>query len=258
MKYNADEQTVGEWTDFNARWDGIENFRMAGECVPFEIDLPPLDRIIEEVRLDEKVIIGSGVKGNRMPLEDCKAQFLARPVAEAMESSFSITHYELARFDKPGSFFHGGFKAIMEPWTSALRREGFTWDRCNPLMFISGIGCATNYHMDYSQVLACQVYGAKRFCGTRDPERWAPKEVRFTYDPEKVCRPEDITDEDATCYLMEPKDVLWNTLLTPHWVDAGDRVALSVNISHGGLRRHGRLCKNEQELLDYRALQKKG
>lgn len=253
MKNTADQLTVSDWELFDSIWDGTENFLLDGACVPFELNLPPLDQIIAEVRVDEKVIIGSGAKGKLIPMEDCKEQFLAKSVEEAMKSSFSITHYELARFDKPGSFFHGGYKAVMEPWTDALRKQGFTWDRCNPLMFISGIGCATNYHMDYSQVLACQVYGTKRFCGTRDPERWAPKETRFTYNPETIRRPDDLTEEDAVCYLMKPKDVLWNTLLTPHWVEAGEQVALSINISHGGLRRNGRLCKNEQELLDHRA-----
>jgi len=256
MINNTAEQTVNEWADFNAKWDGIENFRMAGDCLPFEINLPPLERVIEEVRLDEKVLIGSGAKGNLLSRENLKEQFLARPVDEAIRAPFSITHFELSRFDRPGSFFHGVYKEVMEPWTAALRQQGFTWDRCNPLMFISGVGCATNYHMDYSQVLACQVYGTKRFCGTRDPERWAPQETRLTYNPEKIGRPDDLTEEDAICYLMEPKDVLWNTLLTPHWVEAGEQVALSINISHGGLRRNGRLCKNEQELIDFRALQK--
>ena len=51
---------------------------------------------------------------------------------------------------------------------------------------------------------------------------------------------------------MKPGDTLWNALLTPHWVDAGDEAAMSVNLSHGGLRRNGRLCPFEAELEEYR------
>jgi hypothetical protein len=54
---------------------------------------------------------------------------------------------------------------------------------------------------------------------------------------------------------MHPGDVLWNVLLTPHWVEAGEEVALSVNISHGGVRLHGKLFRHEQELEDHRRQQ---
>jgi len=67
-----------------------------------------------------------------------------------------------------------------------------------------------------------------------------------------LARPAELTDADALCFNMGPGDVLWNALLTPHWVEAGDEVALSVNISHSGVRYHGRLFRFEQELVDYR------
>ena len=47
--------------------------------------------------------------------------------------------------------------------------------------------------------------------------------------------------------------VLFNKLLTPHWVEAvGSEVAVSLNISHGGLRLRGELCRNERELEAWR------
>ena len=49
-----------------------------------------------------------------------------------------------------------------------------------------------------------------------------------------------------------PGDLLWNQLLTPHWVDAGeDEVAMSFNISHGGVAYRGEFCPNEQVLRQY-------
>ena len=48
---------------------------------------------------------------------------------------------------------------------------------------------------------------------------------------------------------MPPGVVLFNQLLTPHWVQSPlDTVAFSINLSHGGLRRTGtnrQLCRNE-------------
>ena len=52
---------------------------------------------------------------------------------------------------------------------------------------------------------------------------------------------------------MTPGDVLFNKLLTPHWVQAlGEEVAVSLNISHGGLRLDGEVCRNESELEQQR------
>ena len=53
---------------------------------------------------------------------------------------------------------------------------------------------------------------------------------------------------------MEPGTILFNQLLTPHWVQSPESdLAFSVNLSHGGLRREstGRgLCANEAELVE--------
>ena len=74
----------------------------------------------------------------------------------------------------------------------------------------------------------------------------------MTYNPETFERPVDLTDDDTLCYDMPPGTVLWNAQLTPHWVSsAAERVAMSVNLSHGGLRLNGELYPFEQELFDY-------
>ena len=51
---------------------------------------------------------------------------------------------------------------------------------------------------------------------------------------------------------MRPGHVLFNQLLTPHWVQSPEEdLAFSINLSHGGLRRDGRgLCANEKELVE--------
>ena len=175
-----------------------------------------------------------------------------------MHGPFALAHFHLSVFDAPGRILHGFEEHVLAPWQRALRDKGFTWDRCYPIVFISGIECATNYRMDFSHVLAWQVYGIKRFWGLKDPDRWAPRDVRLTYRAGAVEKPADIVDDDPLCYDMGPGDVLWNALLTPHWVEAGTDVAMSINLSHGGLRLNGKLCPHEQELADYRRAQAGG
>lgn len=242
--------TVTTWKEFKSAWCGVLNFLMAGDCVPFSFEFPPLQRIVEELRQDAEVRIHPGKKGVTMDLSSIADDFRKMPIEEALRSQFSIAHYHLSPFDKPGSFLNGFREKVLDRWQEALRAQGFTWTRCYPIVFVSGKGCATNYHMDFSHVLAWQIYGTKNFCGLRDPERWAPHEVRMA-NRNDLPKPDEITDNDALCYAMQPGDALWNCLLTPHWVEASDEVAMSVNISHGGLRLHGELCPHEQELMKW-------
>lgn len=252
---DATHMTVRTWEEFQHRWADVHNFLVADECVPFDFNMPPLDRVISELRDDEQARITSGTRtlGLRKPLVDISEEFRAKPVEQAMEGPFALAHFKLSRFDGPGKFLHGFLAGVLDPWRQALLTAGFTFDRCYPIIFISGKGCATNYHMDLSHVLAWQIYGQKRFCGVKDPERWGPREVRLNCTGPEFGRPDDLTDDDALCYDMPPGTVLWNSFLTPHWVDAGDGVAMSVNISHGGLRYQGQLCPHEQELVEHQA-----
>ena len=243
---------VDTWQEFQKRWAGVQNFLMAGECVPFDFKLPPLARVVEELRADADARITPGTRSDRLELADVAAAFRALPVERALESSFALAHFQLARFDAPGKFLHGFTRAVMDPWQQALQANGFTFERCYPIIFISGKGCATNYHMDFSHVLAWQICGTKRFCGLQDPDRWAPREVRVDYKPEGFTKPAALTESDALCYEMRPGDVLWNALLTPHWVEAGAEVAMSINLSHGGIRYRGELCPHEAELMAHR------
>lgn len=245
--------TIRTWHEFQAHWAGIHNFRMADECAPFDFEVPALDRIISELRDDEFTRITTGVRGKRSRLEDCSAEFRAKPINEAMAGPFALAHFKLSRFDAPGKFLHGFGQKVLGPWRAALTSAGFTFDRCYPIIFISGKNCATNYHMDLSHVVAWQVYGQKRFCGLQDPQRWAPYDLRMNCKGPAVAMPDALTDADTLCYAMSPGAVVWNAMLTPHWVEAGNEVAMSINFSHGGLRYRGQLCPHEQEHVDYQA-----
>jgi hypothetical protein len=252
---NQLEQIVApNWGEFRKYWAGPRNFMLKGECKPFAFEMPPIDRVIAELRDDDEVNIGPGHAGRQLVSTDYRAEFRSMPTEKAMDRPFSIAHYHLSKFDAPGRFLHGFGANVLSQWKQAFIAAGFTFERCYPIIFISGRHCATNYHMDFSHVLAWQIYGTKHFCGLKDPDRWAPRDVRVNYKPSEFVKPETQTDADALCYTMRPGDALWNVLLTPHWVNAGDdEIAMSINISHGGVRLNGKLSPNEQELETYRA-----
>jgi hypothetical protein len=243
-------RTVSTWREFKEHWDGALNFLMEGECVPFSLEMPSVEEVAEVVRRDEDARIGSGKKGSALDRTDIAATFRALPIEEALASPFSIAHYKLGNFSGRGELFHGLDEQVLQPWKAALHREGFTWERCYPILFISGPDCATNYHMDYSHVVAWQRCGTKRFFGLKDPDHWTDLETRV--HNAGVQRPSGITADDTLMYEMRPGDVLWNCLLTPHWVEASEEVSYSINLSHGGLRLNGVLAPREEELVQWR------
>ena len=246
-------RTVSTWLEFGQRWSGVLNFLLAGECVPFSFEMPAVEEVVEEVRRDPDARISSGNKSDALDLTSIAEQFRALPIEEAVRSPFALAHFKLDNFSAPGRLFHGFEEQVLRPWKSALSRAGFTWERCYPIIFISGPNCATNYHMDYSHVVAWQRQGVKRFFGLKDPDRWADLETRVRNTG--VQRPAGITDKDTLMYEMRPGDVLWNCLLTPHWVEASDEVSYSINLSHGGLRLNGVLAPHEEELVRWRRAQ---
>ena len=242
--------TVDTWDDFRARWNRTLNFLMEGECVPFDFAMPPIARVLEAARFDADANIGSGAKGRALERADMKDSFRALSIDDALQASFSLAHFKLPNFYGAGQMLEGFGERVMEPWQAALAANGFTWRRCYPILFISGAGCATNYHMDYSHVLAWQIGGTKTFSGLKDPDRWADLETRV--HSTGVQKPAAIADDDVLSFEMTPGTTLWNCFLTPHWVEASDEVSYSINISHGGLRLDGELCRHEKELEQWR------
>jgi len=100
-------------------------------------------------------------------------------------------------------------------------------------------------------VLAWQIYGDKTFNSFKDPEKFAS--VDWLVDERDKTKAilgnlPDYDLEEILTFKMEPGSLLWNQLLTPHWVVAGDEVAISVNISHGGVSHQGAFCPNEKRL----------
>jgi len=243
-------ETATTWERFQVLWGGTQNILMGGEVFPYSFRFPPLEELLEALRRDEKVRITRGTVGDRLDFTDVSAEFRARPIEEALRAPYQIAHGSLARLWGPGQVLEG-LDRIVAGWERTLAEHEFTWLRMNPILFYSGPGTQTNYHLDRSFVLAWQVLGTKRFCWLKDPERWCPAEVRqHLEDASRIVRPDGIGPDDEIRVEMHPGDVLWNVVGTPHWVGAADEPTYSVNIAHWDLRHRGRLSRLGQEVHD--------
>lgn len=249
-------RTVATWDELAEAFHGMHNFLMTDACVPFAFDFPPIDELVDELRRDEQARITRGQAEVGIDGSDIREMFRDMPIADAMRQPFALAHFALDRFYGPGQAFYGFEQQVLDPWRAALRRAGFTWERCYPICFVSGAHCMTGYHMDFSHVIAWQTHGTKRFIGYREPDRWAPRAARHDFMArgyDGLAHPCGLTAKDELTYMMNPGDVLWNIILTPHRVVAGDTPACSINLSHRGVRLNGRLCDLEQERYDWAA-----
>ncbi len=246
------QRTISTWTEFNESWDGVTNFLMGGECaVCFDFELPPFDELLDTVRQDSDIHAHPGSKADVRHSSEINDEFRAMPLEQAVNHEFSLAHYNIHKWDAPGQMLDGFDGRVVQPLQQALRAQGFEWIWFRYYFFFAGPNCATNYHMDKSHVIAWQQYGAKTFNGLKDPDRWEPLDKRMLVGTDAVRKSAQIVKEDVLAYEMNPGDVLWNTLLTPHWVEASDEPAVSLNFSLRGLRRGGKLCRHEQELVDW-------
>lgn len=244
-------RTITRWDDFVRAWDGVTNFLIAGECAPFSFDLPPLEELLDQVRHDDEAHVNPGAKGDRLATTEINDEFRRLPIKEAIRSEFRLAHYNILKWDALGQMLEGFNIEVVEPFKQALVAQGFTWTWFREYFFFTGPNSATNYHMDKSNVIAWQRFGRKMFSGLEDPDCWEPLERRMQILTEPVSRPPGIADKDVLTYEMNPGDVLWNALLTPHWVDADDEPACSINFSLRGLRHRDRLCRHEHELVEW-------
>lgn len=247
-------QTVSTWDDFIREWGGLHNFLLAGELAAwFDFDLPPLERIIEEVRRHPGSVVRSGRKAATFDLTDIKAEFNAQPLAQAMQRPFVLAHFKVhPELTGPGQVFAGLQERWVEPWKQRLRDHGFDFDNVFVALFCSGPDSASNYHMDYTHQLAWQRYGTKHFSGLKDPNRWTTPEERGRCQLKEMVQPAGITPADTYTVVQHPGTVLWNAHTTPHWVETFDGCALTLTLVHDQLRHHGKLCPHAQFMQEWR------
>ncbi|MEE3235634.1 MAG: hypothetical protein VX294_15840 [Candidatus Latescibacterota bacterium] len=215
--------------------------------------MPPIEDVIDILRRDKETKVRSPRQKDKDKEGELTHWVRTAPIEEVMEKGdFGMSNFELNRFYGPNQFLHELQDHVMIPWRIFLSKHGYTWQRCAPYIFISMSGVSSTFHADYSHVLAWQVHGEKTFNGFLDPEKYAPIDdiVIKGNAPRSVEVPEH-DPEDILSYIMRPGDVLWNHLLTPHWVVAGvEEPAFSINISHGGVRHRGAFLANEAPLRE--------
>lgn len=235
--------------DFLTVWNGRRNFLIGPELIAFNTPMPPREEIVDILRRDPESRVQFLGMEDGAEKEALIEMFRTAPLEQIVNLPFSLANFFLHNFYEPGGFLRDFQKDVMIPWRSFLSSMGLTWQRCYPIFFISGKNSSSTYHVDVSHVLAWQIHGVKVFNGFRDPENHAG--VQHIVDNRNEYRveiPPDFDPDLILTYRMDPGDILWNQLLTPHWVDSEDEIAVSVNISHGGIAYQKTFCPNEQIL----------
>lgn len=237
--------------DFLNHWSDTRNFLLGPDLITFDLDLPSAEEIVDILRRDANSRVQFLTVDDEAEQASLIEAFKKDALNSIVDVPFSLSNFHLQSFYGENDFLRDFQEKVMVPWRTFLSGTGLTWQRCYPIIFISGKGCSSTFHVDVSHVLAWQMYGTKTFNGFREPSKVAPiEEVVDNRAKYQRSGPEDVDVEDILTYVMNPGDVLWNQLLTPHWVTAGDEIAVSVNISHGGVSYGGTFCPNEQVLRD--------
>ena len=142
------------WPALAERFHDELNVVLTAECLTSwtEFTFPPAARIVDELRQHEEARITRGVPGDTMDLYGPDAEafadsFRSRPLDEVLREPFALAHFHLSPFDVPGGCLEGFADSVLTPWQERLAEAGFTWERCYPILFISGVGAATNYHV---------------------------------------------------------------------------------------------------------------
>ena len=256
-KEDPRDRMVSTADEFVQQWDSRRNFLFSPECPPIaamkQFDFPPTEMIVDAMlALDTTVAIAArrrqqteyaGRDHNQLE------RFRAMPRDEMIQkASFNLRSQDFAALDAPGGLLAGFEEAVLQPWRTFLWQNGFEWDRCYPILRVSSADSVTGYHMDSSNVLFWNVRGAKTFHGCQDPDRWVgpPQHPRPNQTPMSPALREP---NDALSIRVGDGEFVWNHLLTPHWVDS-HALTLNINLSIGGLRHRGRLCRYEHALYE--------
>ncbi|MEU3096483.1 hypothetical protein ABZ690_17200 [Streptomyces sp. NPDC006967] len=238
-------EVVATGTRFVERWRRAPNFPISSALFRPEFRFPDALEVLDFLRKDDRTRVTLLGEESQAIRTARTLAFRNAPLEEVAAWPFRLVHFDLHRFY--GSFLQGFQEQVMIPWRVLLSSLGFTWQRCYPILFMSSQGCSSTYHVDNSHGLVWQVEGTKRFHSFHEAQRFAPVEAavqgRITSE-----RPPPYEPEDLHHMLMAPGDLLWNHILTPHWVTAESPLTVSVNISHGGLTHQGRLAEREVAL----------
>jgi hypothetical protein len=224
--------TIVDFDQFRAALAGPRAFRVGGEVFPFTVPDPDLRQVVEQARSHPEARIAKGERGDRLALSLARADldYRALPLAQAIQAPVHLSVFELGPLRAPGGALAEVIDTVYLPLTQLWRQHGLRWQKVYPILFLSGPGCATNYHWDPSSVLIVQLSGRKRFHSLRDPRRWCPEEL-LGRGHEAMVRPTGLSDEHVLAGELGPGQAVWSPCRAPHWLDAYDETAFTLSIA---------------------------
>lgn len=242
------DDTVETADALTARWHTPPNFRLSAGLTPFMKVFPDFLEVLEVVRRDPETRITFLGTTDPAVRTARSLAFRAAPLDEVTTWPFRLVHFNLSRFY---SDLLRDFQAqIMIPWRTFLSSQGFTWQRCAPALFISTRGASSTYHADNSHGLVWQIEGTKTFHSYLAPDTTTPVGAAISGEITAE-RPPAHAAAGCQSIRMQPGDLLWSHVLTPHWVTGETPLAMSLTISHGGLCQQGRYAPRDVALRQH-------
>lgn len=265
---NNEIEVVTSWDEFREKWTGDpgrQNFLLRGAMFPFQMQVSPLDEVLQALiennttRILKFRDIETTEDGSTLAPADSYNELRELPRSEMLDAArqpgVAIAHFDACDLAARGQVF-AGLNATFDQWYAKLEQHGFTYDTSGTqrACFYSAPHTNTSYHFDSSFVLVYQAVGRKCFCWLKDPDRWCSHDVlRQQADHyDLMVRPKGITPDDVIECEMGPGDVLWNVMLTPHWVYSLDEPTYSFNLTHFDLACEGELSPIGQALVQLR------
>ena len=155
--------------------------------------------------------------------DDIRQEFREMPLEEAAQFPFfHISLFSLGNLVGEGGVLHQMNREVFEPFEQRLKANGIGWDRFFPVIFITGPGSGTNYHIDPHSTITFHLFGNKRLFTLKQPNKWCPQEVVDEYSQNGVWppRPDEIREEDCFHHDNAPGDLVLLPVHTPHWTVA--------------------------------------
>lgn len=229
-------------------WERSRPVRLKSKVIDCNLALPDDDHILRELQTDSETRV-TLLKDGDAP-QDGRNWFRTASIDQLKSSCARIVHYDLQRFYGASSFLAGFQEKIMIPWRMWLTCQGFVWQSCHPVLFIS-LGCAhSTYHSDSAQGLVWQARGTKLFYFPRAVEDVAPIKRNYGRIQDSETAPK-IVKRHFSSDLLVPGNLLWNPFLTPHWTEATTDISLTFTLFHVGLSKDGRIAKREERLREF-------
>lgn len=155
--------------------------------------------------------------------DDIRQKFREMTLDEAAQFPFfHISLFSLGNLVGEGGVLHQMNQEVFEPFEQRLKANGIGWDRFFPVIFITGPGSGTNYHIDPHSTITFHLFGHKRLYSLKQPGKWCPQEIVDEFSQNGVWppRPNGIREEDCFHHDNEPGDLVLLPVHTPHWTVA--------------------------------------